>query len=229
MKSNSLQLITREHVNGAQLNALLQTFSVLSGYLLNDRDEDGTKGGLADGGARMAVENSVVKICDRLDSILQDKERWSMDAQQTLEGSLTEAYKQNAEASKAQAAAYVDSISPHRQYEPKLMKLPNGDWVAYLGDLCDLNNAILGMGASPAQAIAAFDGMFSGHIPDSLVKYLAERETQQNEKQNVDQSGNQPTEETPRKRKNKPRNRSGDEQDPESGGADGGAPRPAGS
>lgn len=162
MKQSAVNFVSREHTSREQLNSLLNAFSMTSSFLLHARDleENTPEGGKLDGGAKAAVEATVIGICTRLDALIADPSRWNMECQNDLESSLIAAYKQNVETGKQQAAAFADSQLPHHTFTPQFAKLTTGAWVAYYGDLADLDNAIVGVGETPEQAVRAFDGAF---------------------------------------------------------------------
>ena len=194
MKNSAINFISREHTNNAQLTTLLNAFHATTAFLLQSHamEQEVAEQSPYDGGARAATEVTVINICQRLDAMMADPERWNMDRQNELETSLTVAYKQTAVTAKAQAEAFRQANLPHRTFEPKFAKIQlTGDWICFFGDLTDLNNAILGMGKTPALALAAFDAMFAGQTPEQLTELLNSYE----QKQQVDETASGTTEE----------------------------------
>lgn len=176
-------LPNREAATQAQLNSLLGVFNMTSQFLIAARMQEiqQPEGGKMDGGAISSAEATIMKVCDKLDEIMDEKARWSLDTQLTLEKALTEAYTENANMLREQAAAYQEARSPHAQWKPKLFKLTEtGQWVAIVGDLQDLDNSLVGLGDNPQQALEAFDELFRGQVPGHLRKLLEEHTNEQN-------------------------------------------------
>jgi hypothetical protein len=150
-----------------------------------------------DGGVVTAVEATVINICNRFDNLLADDSRWSLATHASLESSFKQVYTEHARMLAEQANAYAEINTPHHKLKPALIKIPEGSWIAYLGSLDRLEEAIVGVGNCPADAIAAFDSMFSGEVPEKLQAWLSARGVdlnkpteQQNEKQTLDTERN---------------------------------------
>jgi hypothetical protein len=209
----------QENITQAQVTHLLNIFIPACNFLIADKmhnpDGEERSGGKSDGGALMAVENTVVNICNRFDTMLAEESRWTLASHTSLEESFKQVYTEHARMLAEQANAYAEINSPHSRMKPTLLKISEGSWVAFLGDLNDINNAIVGAGACPADAIMAFDAMFEGKVTEELKAWLAahgmplENKTEkQNEQiQTVDETKLERPEIPPGSRKVKPRNR----------------------
>lgn len=156
---------------------VLGAFATIQTLVLHMRDLPETEGGANDGGARMALENSLVNLCNRLDSIINDDRRYSLDPQKGLEAQLSELYARHTAVLAQQEIMMQEQNAPHTRHAPKIMKLGDGSWLAIIGSLSDLDNAIVGVGGCPAHALEAFDAAFSGKdLPPHIVKWIADRE-----------------------------------------------------
>ena len=151
----------RDMVTGNQIGMLLQAARVMAACAKMPTDEPPV-GGPSDGGMQMAAEVSFVKVCDRLDRLVSDDERWSMQAQDTLEKDMSVMLK--AQAGAADVHRKVASIAalPHRRLNPLLYKISDDAWVAYLGDLCNPADCVLGVGTFPQEALQQFDSVYLG-------------------------------------------------------------------
>lgn len=182
-----ISLPQRDSVTSLQVSTLLNVGVALMGVLLHPtREHDDPKwrdNKALDGGVLHSAEATFIGVCNRLDSIIADQSRWDFASQNTLEAKLSQVYGAHIEFTKAQTAVARDLILPHRKFNPKLFKLPDGNWAAILGDLNNLDNAIIGVGVTPALALSAFDGMVTGKLPDHLVHWLAENEAQAEQNQ----------------------------------------------
>jgi hypothetical protein len=214
-RSRRIQLPQRDSVTNLQVSTLLNVVMTLTGVLLNPTRENDDPNWRdrkkLDGGALAAAETTFINVCSRIDEILADKTRWNFEAQNQLESEIAKVYQQQRLALKAQTEATEEISSPHRQYNPKLVKLSDSSWIAILGDENNLDNAIVGVGYSPAEALAAFDGMFKGDLPDSVAHWLAEHEAMEiteKQKQNEDKTVGKRRDRTLRNSK-KPRRESG--------------------
>lgn len=217
----------RDTVTNMQIHTLLQVAGQLTVILVNPMREPGSpQPESLDGGVQSAAESALIKCCARLEDILDDKDRWSMQSQDTLEKSLEAAYA-------AQIGFYNEQTSltklmqtPHHLYKPDLAPTSDGRYIAFAGRLDKLDISIYGIGDSPSAAMAAFDEVFNGRIPEDMLHYLAMRAAaieageprpelpQQNkthESKKLDKRRSRKANETQKRRKNQPRNSGGNE------------------
>lgn len=173
----NLSLPCRENVVSLQVNTLLQIVGCLGSFIANTRIDDNIpQGGANDGGARMAAEAVFSKVCSRLDTIVEDNTRWDMQLQNTLEKTLLLAYQENIEALRATTYAAKKQIAPSTRFHPNLLFLPNLGWCAILGDVNNLESAVIGYGATPEQAMESFDMNFLAGPPDAAAVLAATHE-----------------------------------------------------
>lgn len=178
-------LLHRDLSTGQQINMLLSVCNTMLAALINPEREHETipgKRALA-GEAHVAAENTFIKACDRLDSIINEKLRWGIGYQLRLEDQYNERHteqlnllksQQRAEEQRRRSAETV--VAPHFRYRPSLLKLETGEWLAFLGNPENLDNAILGLGPNPEAALASFDSAFTGNIAPEIKKWLEQRE-----------------------------------------------------
>lgn len=165
-------LPNREAVNSAQVAILLSIAQSMVGCLRQPTVEIGQdQPAELDGTAKMALEATIIKACARLDTLLAESTRWTFEAQQAMEKQVTSMYEQNTNLLRAQTRLAEEAIKPHARYRPKLYRI-NETWTAVLGDVNDIDNAICGIGTTPQEAMDAFDGFFTGQIPQHLVNWL---------------------------------------------------------
>jgi hypothetical protein len=190
----------RDNVTKSQVDTLLQIASLMANVLVNpQRDFEGT-GTSLDGGAHTAAVNTFVNVCSKLDEIVSCKDRFGFDYQTLLERQMFEHFKQNTLFVREQTEAVRELNTPHSRYRPNIIKMLDGNWAVILGNVADLDNAIVGIGITPQQAIESFDGMFTGNLPQHLIDYLKTREDAINKEI---PSPPYPTAESPKPRKNK--------------------------
>lgn len=165
-----------------------------------------------------SVEATLIRICNRLDGILDDNSRWDLAHQRKVEAATERAHAEQIAFLAAQRAAAEEITTPHFKFRPNLSRLPNGSgWVAFIGDAFgDPENALAGIGKTPKSAVDAFDAIFNGDLPVQMMEWIKEREAAINagqippEKPNtnnakspesMDDGGSKPSRKTPRRRK----------------------------
>lgn len=162
-----MKLMHRDNVTQMQLSSLLSTAATLNGILTSMLafDAGEREGGKLDGGVRSSVENSILGVCNRIDEIISDSPRWTLEKQNALEDSLLATHKSIQRTNEIACA-------PHSRFHPRLASLPDGMWIAFLGNVDDLENALVGCGDSPQAAIKSFDMLFNGEIPAHLLHWI---------------------------------------------------------
>jgi hypothetical protein len=179
-KQQQAVIPNRENVTTAQMQNLLSVLSHTANFLIASQmhgpQDDDTGGTALDGGAKCAVETTIINVCSRLDAVLADGDRWNVTEHLKTEQALRSAYEQQGKMLEAQAAAYAEITTPHHRYKPQLVRMPDKTWLAFAGNPDDLDNALCGIGDSPKQALEAFDELFSGRVPEHLAGWLAARE-----------------------------------------------------
>jgi hypothetical protein len=169
-------LPNREVVNHSQVSLLTHvTETMLRCLRMYEADEPGTDAPQLDGGVKSAIEATVIQTCNRLGAVIEDNARWGLETQQALEKQLAAVNDAHLHLLKAQTRLTEEALTPHSKYRPKLVKLPDS-WVAILGDIDDIDNSICGIGPTPQDALDAFDGLFTGQMPEHLVKWLSDVE-----------------------------------------------------
>lgn len=177
----TIPIPSREQVTNLQVSTLLSSLSTILPYYRRnggwkDDDDDSPRVNRTDGGAAMAMENTIINIFDRLDEIMTDQTRWGMDSTNTLEKHLAMLYTEHAKTLKLQQQQLYELARPSNRHNPSMFRLRDGSWLAILGRIEDIDNAIVGVGGSPEQALEAFDEMFKGRIPSHLVAWMAARD-----------------------------------------------------
>lgn len=179
--NKTIPIPSREQVTNLQVSTLLSSLATILPYYRRsggwkDDDDDSPRTHRTDGGAQMAMENTIVNICDRLDEIMTDQTRWGMESTNTLEKHLAMLYTEHAKTLKLQQQQLYELARPSNRHNPSMFRLRDGSWLAILGRIEDIDNAIVGVGGSPEQALEAFDEMFKGRIPSHLVAWMAARD-----------------------------------------------------
>jgi hypothetical protein len=199
-KIKPINIPERQLTTSQQVNTLLGVASHFWAMLNAPQMPDDTlpRVGTVQGESRLAAETTFIKTCEALQLILDEKPRWDFSFQQSLEKDYAEAMSLNKDFLVAQRHAARENASPHNRRSPVLHKLTDGTWMAILGNLMDMENAIIGVGKCPQEALEAFDLMFNGEVPDSVTEFINKYTYETNEQnQNMDGSGNQQTQNPP--------------------------------
>lgn len=153
----------RENVTTGQIQNVLQICNTAVTGLINPwrgfvGDDDSSP---KNSEARIALENTLIKACDRLDKILGDDQRWSIDYQKGLEDEFKRSHSENLKFLESQRRASEEISSPHFQWKPTLMKSQDGKlFSAFLGE--PENPYVIGIGRSLEEALEEFDKDFCG-------------------------------------------------------------------
>ena len=170
--NKAIPIQNRDQITQMQVGTVLSTIATMI-PLINRHDSFNSQ---IDEGAMAVVEGTLINACHRLDTILMDDSRWNIEGICRLETHLANLYHEHAKTLKLQQQQMYDLQRPHIRHNPQLGRLTDGSWIAFLGDPNDLNNAVIGVGGCPAQALEAFDEMFNGRVPSHLQAWIAIRE-----------------------------------------------------
>jgi hypothetical protein len=185
MKQQSIP--SRDSSNTTQLSALLGIMQSLQNYLLLPPQEPGHTPPELDGGALAAASTTFIKTCAKIDELLEDKSRWSLEVQDALYAACiqTQEFQQKFIRTQTESAAILQR--PSFQIKPMLV-LVEGGYIAIHGDLTS-DGAVIGSGATPEAAMRDFDAAWNRR-PVEQTKIIPVEETP-------------PVEENPKKRTKK--------------------------
>jgi hypothetical protein len=171
-------MASREIVTRYQLDSLMQVLgmssSALAHFLRIDPNTD--KLTACETEARISIENTVRSACERMDTILREESRWSMDFQLDAEKKFSEAQVLNNQLLQKQRDAAAEITSPHFRYRPTMLRLVDGSWCAFLGNIDFMEQGVVGVGDSPAEAIEAFDDAWHGVTNEKVLAWAKQRE-----------------------------------------------------
>src|SRR6266566_9046993 len=124
-KQPTAQLIfpNREAVTTGQLqNAMMVCSTAITGLIHWRGESEDSKYTPQNSEARIALENTLIKACDRLDKILIDDRRWSIEYQMNLEDEFKKSHELNKSFLESQCKVSEEISSPHFQHKPTLAK-----------------------------------------------------------------------------------------------------------
>lgn len=168
-------MVSREGITLQQFSVLLNTLATVQAGLREWKLEDSGVPEVSRlaGEARLALEASLLKTCARIDKLVDDDSRWSIDRLLDIERKLDETLATQNSFFASQKAAADDTRRPSRFLSPELIKTPQG-WVAFFGDVSNDTSLITGIGESPAEAMASFDEAYYHKLtPEELPNPMA--------------------------------------------------------
>lgn len=188
MSNNNFSVVNpnKENASSVQINNLLQVIAVLA---QTAKDSESSEGGALDGGVKLSLHSSIITACSRLDCLLEETARWDVKDYVALSATMQSMYDENTRLIQEQRAAYAEASSAHNKYKPQLVRLTNGKWLAISGNMNDIDNALVGLGDCPADAIAAFDDMFRGQVNDKVAAIIETDKNEKSKQQTVDGIG----------------------------------------
>jgi hypothetical protein len=164
---------------------------------------------------KLACQKTLWAAAERLQKIMDEDARWSLDFQLKTEKHFEEVAARQKEVLETQRVAAVyqaklaaEYATPHFRYRPALLRLIDKSWMAILGAIEDLDNSLYGVGETAELALEAFDSAFKGELHPATVEWLKQREQNLEtgavdapmpkvKKNELDQSGNRDIEESP--------------------------------
>lgn len=184
MSRESNQAPIREVTTALQVNNLLGIVNTMAGALLSPRvdfDNPHHEKPELDGGCRSAVEMTLIHTCNRLSDIVQDKSRWELTVTSALELQALRINQKTIETLEEKRKAVAWLNTPSYRLKPELVRIQDGMFAAYVGELDEPEKSLIGIGKTPEAAFAAFDELFAGRIPQEMVDYLVKKDLEVSE------------------------------------------------
>lgn len=152
------QPANRENITNAQFTTLLSTVNVvLNGLREVQTEENGVpRTDRLAGEAQIALTTTLIKTLDRIDSLMDDKTRWTLDRVLDIEHRLNETLENQNAFFRSQRETADEQRRPYFILRPELKKTSQG-WIAFHGNPAEADSLIVGAGDSPAEAMDNFD------------------------------------------------------------------------
>jgi hypothetical protein len=163
---------TREAVTKSQLESLHSIIQNLGNYLLAPRshwmlDDDATPRKI-DGGVAASAAVTFINVCNRIDEMLADKTRWDTSAHDALYESIAAVQKAQVKYLESQTDGQKVLARPSVQFHPTVAN--DGEkFICYYGDISKPGYAVVGLGATPAEAMQAFDRAFDKSAQEQII------------------------------------------------------------
>jgi len=139
----------RETVSNFQFETLFSALESLRPYLLLPPRELEAEAPQLDGGVVAAAVATFTKICDRMEVMLADNDRWSLKQNDELYSAITNYYRD----------AGSTLTRPSRNFRPEFTII-NGEYIAMWGNPNLPGGIVIGKGPTPEAALLDFDIAF---------------------------------------------------------------------
>jgi hypothetical protein len=175
-RTQPIPIQTKEYTTGAHLHMLTQVIDLLCHNLRAPSfDDQGAPVRQDMGGeVKLALESTVIKTCYAIDRIVEETSRFDVTNSINAENKVTEMLQANVNFVNAQTKAAKHILRPCVRFQPKLVKLTDGTFACFLGDL-STGHAIVGQGATPEAALEAFDQVFEGKTPKEMIQWIEQK------------------------------------------------------
>ncbi len=152
-------VVGKEHALAAQVQILLNIVHTLEGALSGGTEYSSQPKASLDGGARSSLETTLIHTCGRLDSILEEKKNWGVEAQDEVFDAIIATHKAQTEFLISQKLSADEIRRPSFQLRPNIVRAEVG-FAAIYGDISTPNGHIIGVGKTPEEALLDFDAAF---------------------------------------------------------------------
>jgi len=158
---------SRESTTQMQIASAMSVIHALQPYLLYHPTQEPEDRPELDGGAVASATVTFSKACERLDKILEDESRWSIDPHNGLIEALTRSQEAIRRFNEENVLTVQGLRRPSRQFQPQFAI--SGDvFLAFAGDPSFPGGQIIGRGKTPAEALLDFDAAFHRVVQEQL-------------------------------------------------------------
>lgn len=154
---------TANAATSEQIHTLLGIVGLLNPYLTADDEEK-----IVDEEAKTSASSTFIRVCNRLDLIIEDNKRWDVakldevvDSLRGMYDAQTDYMKKTGGLADAQRAEAEKADAPHLRRNVMLHVLNNGEYMAVDGDP-SLTSTIKAVGNTPEEAAKLFDAIWTG-------------------------------------------------------------------
>jgi len=175
----------RETVGNEQISCLLHVTQALQAYLLTPHREFDASNPHPelDGGALAAATVTFCNACKRLDEILGEQSRWTLDKATDLYGALTRTQEEHQRFLAAQTKVAENALLPSTQLKPAIFQ-HGGIFLAIHGDPAIPAGHIVGRGHTPEAALHDFNLAFKRMANDQFQVEVERNDHTPNPKKN---------------------------------------------
>lgn len=165
----------KEELTDRMIGPLLAIIRELSPFLLEPTREPGSvpTSDKLDGGVESAAAATFLKVCVRLDSLVDDGSRWTLKGHNTLVHELIRTQKAQRKFIEVQQQSSENLQAPHFLLRPTLA-IAGDKFLAYWGSIEEVGRAIIGQGRTPEEALFDFDLAFQ-RTPEEQIYVIAEK------------------------------------------------------
>lgn len=193
-----INIQTREEVTAHQVAILLNIVHAMRSMAFVDNREHEGQPHQLERETHFAASATLVNACGKLDDILKDKSRWSVDQHNEIHHAVVHAHQKQEELMQANLDLVEMHKRPSMQLRPMIATYGMEYFIAYWGKLEEPGMSIVGRGRTPDEALKDFDKAFH-RTPAQQLRVINDR---------MDSPPPEPDAETPEqfKKKNPPSN-----------------------
>jgi len=150
-----------------QVGICLNVVASLTPHVLKIHEPHDTNDPAHDGGTTTAAQETFIKTCALLDSILEDKPRWNIDNINRVEKAKAEMLEAETARAKTHEQVLKDLARPRAFLRPTIQRIDAyGIWMASYGGTPGDPRAgdgepLIGIGTTPEESLADFDANFN--------------------------------------------------------------------
>lgn len=155
--SLSFTMQTREELTAHQVSILINIVHTMRSVAFGSPIEESAP--LKE--CQIAAENTLIKTCERLEMIVEDGKRWSLDQHREAHSAIIAAHKKQEQLVQANLELIEMHKRPSVILKPIVATYMRKYFLAYFGKIEEPGMAIIGRGNTPAEALADFDAAFN--------------------------------------------------------------------
>jgi len=162
---------TREELTSYQVGILLHIVNSMRGIVTQRVPEEGSVPQKPE--YEIAAETTLMKACERLESIVEDVPRWSLSQQGDIHKAMLAAHKKQEQLLQANLELVEMHKRPSIILKPTIATYADQYFIAFWGKLEEPGMHIVGRGRTPAAALADFDAAFH-RVPAHQFRIIAD-------------------------------------------------------
>lgn len=175
-----ISIQSREDVTTQHIQTVLAVIQNLNHVLARGAawgEEESETNRRFDGGVLASVHHTMIKACDRLDEILSDGARWTLNKENDVHDAIVKMHEAQTKLAEENTRVVARHNKPSAVFKPTFATVTPHDgsaepyFICFWGDL-EKGQAIIGRGPTPADALLDFDDAFY-RTPSQQVQLIA--------------------------------------------------------
>lgn len=170
----SLSIQSREEITTQQVGILLNIVHTMRGLVMQEPREHGEAHQL-DRENHLAASSTLIRACQRLDDIIDGKDRWDLKTHSDVNKAILSVHKRQEELLQANLDLVRMHQRPSIQLKPQIATYGDQYFIAFFGQLERPGMAIVGRGPTPHEALLDFDRAFH-LVPREQFRIISENQ-----------------------------------------------------